>query len=114
LDTIKLVDNYDAYQILSDNWTNISGNLEILKAEGLDACKKIDENLVRKKDEKSKELIEVADGYRGHIFDFEVIKKYKLQEETANIEKQKEALNAITAQYEELFSNLTEEQQEAL
>lgn len=114
LDTIKLVDNYDAYQILSDNWTNISGNLEILKAEGFDACKKVDENLVRKKDEKSKELIEVADGYRGRIFDFEVIKKYKLQEETANIEKQKEALNAITAQYEELFSNLTEDQQEAL
>ena len=114
LDTIKLVDNYDAYQILSDNWTNISGNLEILKAEGIDSCKKIDENLVRKKDEKSKELIEVADGYRGRIFDFEVIKKYKLQEETANIEKQKEALTAITAQYEELFSNLTEDQQEAL
>ena len=114
LDTIKLVDNYDAYQILSDNWTNISGNIEILKAEGLDACKKIDENLVRKKDEKSKELIEVADGYRGRIFDFEVIKKYKLQEETANIEEQKEALTTITAQYEELFSNLTEDQQEAL
>lgn len=114
LDTIKLVDNYDAYQILSDNWTNISGNLEILKGEGLDACKKVDENLMRKKDEKSKELIEVADGYRGRIFDFEVIKKYKLQEETANIEEQKEALTAITAQYEELFSNLTEDQQEAL
>ena len=114
LDTIKLVDNYDAYQILSDNWTNISGNIEILKAEGLDACKKVDENLTRKKDEKSKELIEVADGYRGRIIDFEVIKKYKLQEETATIEEQKEALTAITAQYEELFSNLTEDQQEAL
>jgi len=114
LDTIKLVDNYDAYQILSDNWTNISGNIEILKAEGLGACKKVDENLTRKKDEKSKELIEVADGYRGRIFDFDVIKNYKLQADVATIESQKEALNAINSQYEELFSNLTQDQEEEL
>ena len=43
-----------------------------------------------------------------------MIKKYKLQEETANIEEQKEALTTITAQYEELFSNLTEDQQDGL
>lgn len=114
LDTIKLVDNYDAYQILADNWNRISWNIEILKAEGLGACKKVDENLTRKKDEKSKELIEVADGYRGCIFDFDVIKNYKLQADVAAIESQKEALNAISSQYEELFSNLTQDQQEEL
>jgi hypothetical protein len=43
-----------------------------------------------------------------------VIKNYKLQADVAAIESQKEALNAISSQYEELFSNLTQDQQEEL
>jgi len=43
-----------------------------------------------------------------------VIKNYKLQADVAAIESQKEALNAISSQYEELFSNLTQDQQEKL
>jgi type I restriction enzyme M protein len=114
LNEIKLIDNYDAYQILSDTWNSISQNLEILKAEGLDACRKIDENTVYKKDDKSKELIPVQDGYKGRIFDFEIVKQYQLQTEVAEIQQKNDELNEIASQYEELFSNLTEDQQEGL
>ena len=53
---IALVDEYEAYQLLDDNWTGIAGDLEMIQTEGFAATKKVDPRMVMKKD------VEVQDG----------------------------------------------------
>ena len=40
LRNIPLIDRYEAYQILDDNWSGISVDLEIIETEGFEAAKK--------------------------------------------------------------------------
>ena len=47
--TILLIDKYEAYQILNDEWTKISVDLEIVKTEGFKSTKKVDPDMVLKK-----------------------------------------------------------------
>ena len=49
LKNIPLIDRYEAYQILDDNWSGISVDLEIIQTEGFEAAKKVDPKLIIKK-----------------------------------------------------------------
>ncbi len=49
LKAIPLIDKYAAFQLLDDDWTGISIDLEVLQTEGFSATKKVDPNLVIKK-----------------------------------------------------------------
>ena len=51
LESIPLIDRYEAYQILDDEWTKIAVDLEIIQSEGFEATKKVDPNMVMKKKE---------------------------------------------------------------
>ena len=65
LKNIPLIDKYVAFQLLDDDWTGISIDLEVLQTEGFAATKKVDPNLVvKKKDGKDQE---VQEGWVGHI-----------------------------------------------
>lgn len=46
---IPLVDKYEAYQLLDDDWTKIAVDLEIIQTEGFSATKVVDPNMVIKK-----------------------------------------------------------------
>lgn len=48
---IPLVDRYEAYQLLDDDWTKIAVDLEIIQTEGFGATKIVDANMVVKKKE---------------------------------------------------------------
>lgn len=49
LKDIPLVDKYEAYQLLDDDWTKIAVDLEIIQTEGFEATKRVDPNMVIKK-----------------------------------------------------------------
>ena len=49
LQNIPLVDPYDAYQLLDDEWSKIAIDLEMIQTEGTESIKKVDPNLVLKK-----------------------------------------------------------------
>lgn len=69
LQNVPLVDKYSAYQSLDDEWQTIAVDLEIINTEGIEACKKVEPNLVMKgKDE-------VQDGWKGKIMPFDMIQK---------------------------------------
>ena len=57
---IPLVDRYEAYQLLDDDWTKIAVDLEIIQTEGFGATKIVDANMVVKKKGKYKKDGKVA------------------------------------------------------
>ncbi|NLD23440.1 MAG: type I restriction-modification system subunit M, partial [Bacteroidales bacterium] len=63
LKTIPLIDKYDAYQLLSNQWEVISVDLEVIQTEGFNATKKVEPNMVFKK-VKGKDQ-EVQEGWMG-------------------------------------------------
>ena len=77
---IPLVDKYEAYQLLDDDWTKIAVDLEIIQTEGFEATKVVDANMVVKK--KGNVEQEVQEGWKGHIIPFELIQSTILAEDS--------------------------------
>lgn len=110
LESIPLIDKYDAYQILDDRWNVISVDLEIIQTEGLVANKAIDPNMVIKK-VKGKDQ-EVQEGWVGRIMPFELVQETYLKKELEQIKEKEQRLLEITSGIEELFDSLSEEEKE--
>ena len=89
LNQYNLVDNYKAYQILDDNWNTISSDLEIIQTEGLDAVRTYDED--------------------HSIISLDLIQNYKLKDKLDTLESNKNKLTDITANYENILDELSEE-----
>ena len=111
LKDISLVDKYEAYQLLDDDWTKIAIDLEIIQTEGFGATKVVDPNMViKKKDGKEQEIQE---GWKGRIIPFDLIQNTLLLEEKQAIQKKEDRLSEIVSEYEELLDTLNEEEKEA-
>ena len=108
LENIDLVDKYAAYQILDDKWNVISGDLELIQAEGIDACRKIDPIYeIKKKGDKE---TEVQTGIKGHIIPLELIVNYKLKDLKDDILLKENRLNEIDSRISEIFDSLDEDE----
>ena len=79
LSTLPLIDKYQAFQILDNNYRPIATDLEIIQTEGFDAARIIEPHMVVKK--KDGEDIEEQDGWQGRILPFELVQKKKLPAE---------------------------------
>lgn len=110
LETIPLVDKYEAYQILNDEWQKIAIDLEIIQTEGYDAIRKVDPNMVFKK--KNGKEQEVQEGWIGRIIPFELVQENILIEETISLKEKEARLLEISSQYEEIIDSLTEDEKE--
>ena len=104
LKDIKLVDKYEAYQLLDDNWGNIASDLEMIQTEGFSATKKVDPKMIMKKD------VEVQDGYVGHIIPFELVQNTILSNDSMSLKNKENRISEISSQYEEILDSLTEEE----
>lgn len=104
---IPLIDKYNAYQLLDDNWTNIAIDFDIIRTEGRSAIKAVDPNMVLKKDK------EVQEGWKGRILPFELVQHELLKEELDLITLEENRITEITSRYEELIENLSEEDKES-
>ena len=111
LKDIPLVDKYEAYQLLDDDWTKIAIDLEIIQTEGFKSTKVVDPNMVVKK--KGNLEQEVQEGWKGRIIPFDLVQNTLLLDEKQEIQKKENRLSEITSKYEELFDMLTEEEKEA-
>lgn len=110
LESMPLIDKYDAYEKLDTQWQYIQTDIEILQTEGFDAAKQVDPNLVIKK--KSGKEVEVQEGWLGHVFPFDLVQKELLADEVNSISSKENRLNEISAEIEELFEELPEEEKE--
>ena len=107
---IPLIDKYEAYQLLDDDWTNIAIDLEVLQTEGFDATKVVDPNLVMKKKGNTEQ--EVQEGWKGRVIPFALVQDTLLASEKQAIKAKENRLSEITAEYEEILSDLSEEEKE--
>ncbi len=110
LKTIPLIDKYDAYQLLNNQWDIVSVDLEVIQTEGFGATKKVEPNMVSKK-VKGKDQ-EVQEGWMGRVIPFELVQETLLNEELQELKQKESRLAQITAETEELFDTLSEEDKE--
>lgn len=110
LKNIPLIDKYEAYQLLDNEWGKIAVDLEIIQSEGFSATKKVDPNLIiKKKDGKEQE---VQDGYIGHVIPFDLVQSEILSEQYTSLKEKENRLSEIPSLYEEIIDSLTEEEKE--
>lgn len=107
---MPLVDKYEAYQLLDDDWTKIAVDLEIIQTEGFSATKVVDPNMVVKK--KGNVEQEVQEGWKGHIIPFELIQSTILADDRKAIKEKENRLSEIASGYEEILDTLSEEEKE--
>jgi type I restriction enzyme M protein len=110
LENISLIDRYEAYQSLDDQWDAIKVDLEIIQTEGFEATKIVDPNMVIKK--KDGKEVEIQEGWKGHIMPFELVQETYLKDELLSIQIKENRLLEITATYEEVLETLSEEEKE--
>ena len=112
IEQLPLIDKYDAYQILDEQWRTIANDLEIIQTEGHDAIKEVDPNMVIKK--VNNEEIEVQKGWRGHIIPFELIQQTILKDEYDSLQKVSESLDTNINRQNEIMESLDEDEQSIL
>jgi len=101
-----LIDKYQAYQLLDNEWTKTSIDLEIIRTEGFDATRKVDPNMViKKKDGKDQE---VQDGWVGRIIPFELVQQTLLKPQYDELKQVEADLEHVISQKEELLEKLIE------
>lgn len=107
LANIPLIDPYEAYQLLDDDWKQIAIDLEVIQTEGFAATKQVDPNMVlKKKDGRDHEMQE---GWKGHVIPFDLVQKTLLPEDLTALKSREEQLAGISGEYEELLDELSEE-----
>lgn len=112
LKDIPLVDKYEAYQLVDDDWTKIAVDLEIIQTEGFEATKRVDPNMViKKKDGKQQEI---QDGWKGHILPFDLVQKRYLSDDLQNLGIDENRMSEISAEFDELIDALSEDGKQKL
>lgn len=104
LEEINLVDKYDAYQIFSDVWNKVSGDIEIIQSEGIEVCKTL-EPIIEIKSGKEKIV-----GDKGIIIPLEEIIDFKLKDLNEDIKVKNNRVEEINACINEIFENLSEDE----
>ena len=108
---VQLVDKYEGYQLLDDEWVKIAVDLEIIQTEGFEAAKKVDPNIViKKKDGKEQE---VQEGWIGHIIPFELVQTTLLSEDYKGLKDKETRLAEIPSEYEEILDSMTEDEKQS-
>lgn len=111
LQNIPLVNKYDAYQLLDDQWQLLSADLEMIQTEGIETCKVVEPNMVTKK-QKGKN-IQVQDGWLGRIFPFELVQQTYLSDDLAKIQGIVEQIQSVEATEQETFDLFDDDDKEA-
>lgn len=110
LEDIPLIDKYEAYQLLDNEWGKISIDLEIIQTEGFEAIRKVDPNMVlKKKDGKDQEIQE---GWIGHVIPFALVQDTILKDESFKLKMKESRLAEIPSEYESIIEEMTEEEKE--
>ncbi|MDO4323150.1 MAG: type I restriction-modification system subunit M [Lachnospiraceae bacterium] len=104
---IPLVDKYQAYQLLDNEWGTVSNDLEIIQTEGFAAAKQVDPNMVIKRKGDREE--EIQDGWIGHIIPFEMVQKTLLRDKYDEIKTKEGRLEEISAGLTEIIDSILEE-----
>lgn len=111
LENIALIDKYEGYQLLDNEWQIINVDLEIIQTEGFESTKIVDPNMVIKK-KKGKD-VEIQEGWLGRIMPFDLVQNTHLKNELKAIKTQENRLIEIAGEYEVILESIDDEDKEA-
>lgn len=111
LTLVPLINKYEAYQLLADEWAKTSVDLEIIQTEGFNAVKKVNPNMVIKKKDGKEE--EIQDGWVGHVIPFELVQQTLLSDDYEAVRKKESRLSEISSEYDEILDTLSEEEKDS-
>lgn len=103
---VPLMDTYDAYQVLHDQWVGISTDLEMIQTEGEKAIRQIDPVMVIKT--KNKQKVEVQVGWEGRIIPFELVQTHLLPEKKAEVTALTSRIKTIDDELGQFFEGFSE------
>lgn len=103
---LPLLDKYQAYQQLDNQWGGIATDLEIVQTEGFPATKQVDPNMVIKKRGDKEE--EVQNGWVGHVIPFELVQTTLLKEDYNALKAKEARLDEIAAELTEIIDSMDE------
>ncbi|MBO6215666.1 MAG: type I restriction-modification system subunit M, partial [Lachnospiraceae bacterium] len=101
-----LINYYDCFEILDDNWQNIAPDIDIIKEQGIEAAHEIDGVKILKKDSKTKRLVEKVIGNDGRIIPFEMIQKEYFRDLQEDCDKLHNELSELEAEKESLLESI--------
>ncbi|EQB1793349.1 type I restriction-modification system subunit M [Klebsiella quasipneumoniae] len=107
---IALIDKYQAYQYLNNQWQLISADLEMMQTEGFAATRQVDPNNVIKK--KNGQDTEIQEGWKGHILPFDLVQQIYLSDDLKALAAKETRLAEIASTLDEILESLTEEDKE--
>ncbi len=108
---IPLIDKYQAYQLLDDQWQQIAVDLEIIQTESFAATRVVDPNLVSKK--KNGKDVEVQEGWKGRVLPFELVQSLHHTAELESLQHKESRLTELASSLEETLDSLSEEEKGA-
>jgi len=110
LKDLPLIDKYEAYQLLDDEWTTIEADLEIIQSDGFEAVKMVDPNMVmKKKDGKDQE---VQEGWVGRILPFELVQHSLLKADYERLQASEVRLSELDGELTEILDSFSDEEKE--
>jgi len=112
IQSVPLLDKYEAYQLLDNEWSKIAVDLEIIQTEGFAAARQVDPNMVLKKKDGKDE--EVQDGWAGHVIPFELAQQTLLKKQYDALRQKETRLTEIAGELEAVVESLDEDGKELL
>ena len=110
LANVPLLDRYQAYQSLHDDWAVIASDLDLIKSEGRAVIKRVEPNMVLKK--KGGKDIEVQEGWKGSILPLRLVEEKHFASQLQELDDIAEKLSAFEGVYADLIEELPEDAKE--
>lgn len=109
---VPLIDKYDAYQLLDEQWSTISGDIEIIQEDGFDAVRAVDPNMVMTK--KDGKTVEKQDGWKGRILSLDFVQSTYFEGELEVIRTKENKSSDIQSFVTDILEGLTEDEKEEI
>lgn len=97
IETTPFIDKYDAYQLLADEWKDISSDIDVIQHSGFSAVNEVNVD---------------KDGEVSSILPFELVQETFLSDTLNELNEKKNALSSAEDGLNEVVENLTDEDKE--
>ena len=103
---VPLIDKYKAYQLIDEEWHEVSTDLEMIQTEGVSCITKVDPNMVVKNKK------EVQEGWVGHIIPFDLVQNTLLKEDKNALTHTNNLISEYDSQLSDLVEGISEDDKE--
>ena len=103
---VPLIDKYKAYQLIDEEWHEVSTDLEMIQTEGISCVTKVDPNMVVKNKK------EVQEGWVGHIIPFDLVQNTLLKEDKDILTHTSNLISEYDSQLSDLVEGISEDDKE--